>query len=71
MTRAVVGDGASAQRAVLSAAGRCVRSADVGAAADRGDRDGRNPQSAVLPTSCDPFGIPSTSHWTGAAIIVQ
>jgi len=20
---------------------------------------------------CDPFGIPSTSHWTGAAIIVQ
>ncbi len=22
-------------------------------------------------TSCDPFGIPSTSHWTGAAIIVQ
>jgi hypothetical protein len=21
-------------------------------------------------TSCDPFGIPSTSHWTGAAIIV-
>src|SRR5918997_1779410 len=22
-------------------------------------------------TQCDPFGIPSTSHWTGAAIIVQ
>jgi hypothetical protein len=22
-------------------------------------------------TECDPFGIPSTSHWTGAAIIVQ
>jgi hypothetical protein len=22
-------------------------------------------------TSCDPFGIPSTSHWTGAVIIVQ
>ena len=21
-------------------------------------------------TQCDPFGIPSTSHWTGAAIIV-
>ena len=21
--------------------------------------------------TCDPFGIPSTSHWTGAAIIVQ
>ena len=21
-------------------------------------------------TSCDHFGIPSTSHWTGAAIIV-
>jgi hypothetical protein len=20
---------------------------------------------------CDPFGTPSTSHWTGAAIIVQ
>jgi hypothetical protein len=22
-------------------------------------------------TQCDHFGIPSTSHWTGAAIIVQ
>src|SRR6185369_9929311 len=22
-------------------------------------------------TECDPFGIPSTSHWTGAAIIVR
>jgi hypothetical protein len=22
-------------------------------------------------TQCDPFGIPSTSHWTAAAIIVQ
>ena len=22
-------------------------------------------------TQCDPFGIPSTSHWTGAAIIVR
>jgi hypothetical protein len=22
-------------------------------------------------TRCDPFGIPSTSHWTGAAIIEQ
>jgi hypothetical protein len=22
-------------------------------------------------TQCDPFGIPSTSHWTGAAIIVK
>jgi hypothetical protein len=22
-------------------------------------------------TQCDRFGIPSTSHWTGAAIIVQ
>ena len=27
--------------------------------------------SAVLLRQCDPFGIPSTSHWTGAAIIVQ
>jgi hypothetical protein len=22
-------------------------------------------------TQCDPFGIPSTSHWTGAAIIAK
>ncbi|HMG20610.1 MAG TPA: hypothetical protein VK607_04805, partial [Kofleriaceae bacterium] len=22
-------------------------------------------------TKCDPFGIPSMSHWTGAAIIVS
>jgi hypothetical protein len=22
-------------------------------------------------TQCDPFGIPSTSHWTGAAITVK
>jgi hypothetical protein len=27
-------------------------------------------ESAVV-LQCDPFGIPSTSHWTGAAIIVQ
>ena len=25
----------------------------------------------LLFQSCDPFGIPSTSRWTGAAIIVQ
>ena len=25
----------------------------------------------VALAQCDPFGIPSTSHWTGAAIIVQ
>ena len=24
-----------------------------------------------MTVQCDPFGIPSTSHWTGAAIIVQ
>ena len=28
------------------------------------------PIGATL-AECDPFGIPSTSHWTGAAIIVQ
>ena len=27
-------------------------------------------RSVVLITQCDPFGIPSTSHWTGAATIV-
>jgi hypothetical protein len=27
--------------------------------------------SAVTVTSCDPFAIPSTSHWTGAAISSQ
>jgi hypothetical protein len=26
--------------------------------------------SAILLRKCDPFGIPSTSRWTGAAIIV-
>ena len=27
--------------------------------------------SGDMLAQCDPFGIPSTSHWTGAAIIVQ
>ena len=26
--------------------------------------------SAILFPECDPFDIPSTSHWTGAVIIV-
>ena len=29
------------------------------------------PHRRVLLRKCGPFGIPSTSHWTGAAIIVQ
>jgi hypothetical protein len=29
------------------------------------------PRLAGTLTQCDPFGIPSTSHWTGAAIIVH
>ena len=31
----------------------------------------RNRDRRKKKASCDPFGIPSTSHWTGAAIIVQ
>jgi dihydrofolate reductase len=31
----------------------------------------RNTLARCRSTQCDPFGIPSTSHWTGAAIIVQ
>ena len=31
---------------------------------------GRLTQPGTLP-KCDLFGIPSTSHWTGAAIIVH
>ena len=42
-------------------------------------REGRSPsrqRSPVYPIGgtlpkCDPFGTPSTSHWTGAAIIVR
>jgi hypothetical protein len=30
-----------------------------------------NQPLALQEEKCDHFGIPSTSHWTGAAIIVQ
>ena len=45
-------------------------------ATEKGDRYGRANVVAIVGMGgtfapCDPFGIPSTSHWTGAAIIVQ